>query len=78
MRRRYDPELQHELGALCSIWDGEGPIDRPSSWPIGIIVQVTNIKRRPEHRRYRVLWSDGLDRTAYAASDIDLGDRPEQ
>ena len=73
----YNPNLTHELGDLCSIWDGVGSIDSPDSWPIGVVVRVTNGRRRPELRRYRVLWPDGLDKTAYGANDIDLSKRPE-
>lgn len=66
-----------EPGDLCSIWDGQGPIQDPSSWPIGIVVRVARGDARPEIRRYQVLWPDGLDEMCYSGRDIDPRKRPD-
>lgn len=62
-----------KVGDLVSIWDGEGDIYDPKSWPFGMVVRedLGSFGRR----KYQVHWeNDGADMTWYAA--FDLAGRP--
>ena len=59
------------VGDSCTIWDGEGPIGDPRSWPIGLVLRS---KMKEGKKVYQVIWNDGSgeDQTWYSSSDIDM------
>ena len=66
-----------KVGDLVSIWDGEGDVYDPKSWPFGVVVRegLDFIGRW----QYQVHWeNDAFDMTWYAASDLDIKKRPQQ
>jgi hypothetical protein len=63
------------------MWDAQsGPLNLPSSWPIGMIIKMKRIRGREGEdgaRRYQVAWCDGTaDQTWYYASELDGRARP--
>ena len=60
------------LGDPCSIWDGEGNINHPSSWLFGFVKAIRN--ESPKWAaKYQVFWNRfPNDDTWYMKSDIDM------
>jgi hypothetical protein len=60
-----------QVGDSCTIWDGEGPIVDPRSWPLGLVLRT---KMKEGKKVYQVIWSDGSgeDQTWYSSSDITM------
>jgi hypothetical protein len=61
-----------KIGDQCTIWDGESPIDVPSSWLFGVVVKKKT-DRKIGKEMYQVIWSDGdRDSTWYDFNDIKM------
>ena len=57
-------------GDPCSIWDGEGPIGDPRSWPLGLVLRS---KMKEGKKVYQVIWNNDVgDPTWYFESDITM------
>ena len=57
-----------KLGDSCTIWDGEGPIGDPRSWPLGLVLRT---KMKEGKKVYQVIWNNDVgDPTWYNESDI--------
>lgn len=58
------------VGDSCTIWDGEGPIGDPRSWPLGLVLRS---KMKEGKKVYQVIWNnDAGDTTWYFESDITM------
>ena len=64
-----------QLGDQCTIWNGESPIDDPSSWLLGVIVKVKKDKDTGKEK-YQVIWSESggieLDKYWYDFNDLKM------
>jgi hypothetical protein len=57
-----------KIGDSCTIWDGEGPIGDPRSWPLGLVLRT---KMKEGKKVYQVIWNNDVgDPTWYNESDI--------
>lgn len=57
-----------QVGDSCTIWDGEGPIGDPRSWPVGLVLRS---KMKAGKKVYQVIWNNDVgDPTWYNESDI--------
>ena len=59
-----------KVGDSCTIWDGEGPIGDPRSWPLGLVLRS---KMKEGKKVYQVIWNNDVgDPTWYFESDITM------